>query len=402
MMLSKRAQMLKPSPILMLAAKANELKAAGNNVISLTVGEPDWQTYDCIKEAGIKAIKDGLTKYTPPAGIPELRKAVAAQMTKDLGVNYEMADITVSTGAKFVLFSALQTIVDPGDEVILIAPFWASYTDMVQLAGGKPKIVVCDAKTSFKITPELLKNAISDKTKAILFNSPSNPTGMVYTKDELRALAQVIRMYPRLNIISDDIYNRLMFKGDEALAPHILHVAPELRDRTIALNGASKTYAMTGWRIGWAAGPREWITAMSNYQSQSVSCAVGSSQYAALAGLQSCDPDVQKTRALLAQRYDFLSKELSKIPNIKVHEPQGAFYIWMDVSKYLGKTAMGKRIENTGDLAAALLEQQMVAVVPGVEFGLEGYLRLSFALENAKAKEACDRMAHFFGRLASQ
>ncbi len=398
MLLAKRAQLLKPSPILMLAAKANELKAAGHDVISLTIGEPDWATYDSIKEAGIKAIKDNLTKYTPPNGIPELRKAVAEQISTDLGVKYEAADITVSTGAKFVLFSALQTIVDPGDEVILIAPFWASYSEMVMMAEGVPHIVKCGADSNFKITPDQLRKALNPKTKAILFNSPSNPTGMVYTRDEMKALAQVLKDHPRVIIISDDIYNRLMFKGDE-IAPHILHVAPELKDRVIVLNGASKSYAMTGWRIGWAAAHRDIVNAMSSYQSQSVSCAVGASQYAALSALKSCEPDVKNTRNLLQQRFDFISSELKKIPGIIVHEPQGAFYVWMDVSKYLGKSCDGAKLATTGEMAKALLEKEKVAVVPGAEFGLEGYFRLSFALPNEKAKIAAERMGKFFASL---
>jgi aspartate aminotransferase len=399
MLLAKRAQLLKPSPILMLAAKANELKAAGHDVISLTIGEPDWATYDCIKEAGIKAIRDNLTKYTPPNGIPELRKAVAEQISGDLGVKYEAADITVSTGAKFILFSALQTIVDPGDEVILIAPFWASYSEMVMMAEGVPHIVKCGADSNFKITPEKLRSALNSKTKAILFNSPSNPTGMVYTRDEMKALAQVLKDHPRVIIISDDIYNRLMFKGEE-IAPHILHVAPELKDRVIVLNGASKSYAMTGWRIGWAAANKEIINAMSSYQSQSVSCAVGASQHAALTALSSCEPDIANTRKLLQQRFDFISSELRKIPNIIVHEPQGAFYVWMDVSKYLGKSCDGAKLATTNDMAKALLEKEKVAVVPGAEFGLEGYFRLSFALQNEKAKIAAERMGKFFASLS--
>ncbi len=398
-MLSKRAQLLKPSPILMLAAKAAEMKASGQNVISLTIGEPDWDTYENIKEVAIGAIRVGMTKYTPPAGIPELRKAVAKQLSSDLNLPYESADITVSTGCKFVLFSCLQVITDPGDEVILVAPFWASYTTMVELAEGKPKIVVCDEKSNFKLTPELLRSGLTPKTKAILLNSPSNPTGMVYTKDELKALVAVLKDHPRVIIISDDIYNRLVFKPEGTVAPHILHVAPELRDRVVALNGASKSYAMTGWRIGWAAGPREIITAMSNYQSQSVSCASAVSQQAAVEAVTNSEPQVEQTRKNLLQRCEFITNELNKISNIKIHTPTGAFYIWMDVSKFLGKTSRTRKIHNTGDMAAALLEEQMVAVVPGVEFGLEGYFRLSFALENAKAKEACERMKTFFDGL---
>jgi aspartate aminotransferase len=397
-MLANRAKLLKPSPILMLAAKANELKAAGHDVISLTIGEPDWQTYDAIKEAGIQAIKDNITKYTPPAGIPELRKAIAEQTSKDLGLKYEASDVTVSTGAKFILFSALQTIVDPGDEVVLLAPFWASYSEMVTMAEGKPHIVKCGAESNFKITPDQLRKALNPKTKAILFNSPSNPTGMVYTRDELKALAQILKDHPRVVIISDDIYNRLMFKSDE-VAPHILHVAPELKDRVIVLNGASKSYAMTGWRIGWALGNREIINAMSSYQSQSVSCAVGISQAATIVAIKTGEPEIKKTRSLLQQRYDFISAELRKIPWLVVHEPQGAFYVWLDVSKYIGKSCAGQKLNNTSDMARLLLEHEKVAVVPGVEFGLEGYFRLSFALSNEKAKIAAERMGKFFAAL---
>jgi len=385
----------------MLAAKAAEMKASGLNVISLTIGEPDWDTYENIKEVAIGAIRVGMTKYTPPSGIPELRKAIAAQISDDLNLAFEPADITVSAGCKFVLFACLQVILDPGDEVILAAPFWASYTTMVELAEGRPKIVVCDEQSGFKLTPELLSRAITPKTKAILLNSPSNPTGMLYSKEELLGLAKVLRDHPRVIVISDDIYNRLVFHPDGRVAPHLLHVAPDLRSRVIALNGASKSYAMTGWRLGWAAGPREIITAMSHYQSQSVSCASAISQYAALEAVTNSEPEVEKTRQNLIQRCQFISSELEKIPKLKVHAPQGAFYIWLDVSKYLGRKSRTRPIETTGDMAAALLEEQMVAVVPGVEFGLEGYFRLSFALENSKAKEACDRMKTFFESLST-
>ena len=401
MLLAKRAQLLKPSPILMLAAKAAEMKASGLNVISLTIGEPDWDTYENIKEVAIGGIRVGMTKYTPPSGIPELRKAIAKQISGDLGLAYESNDITVSSGCKFVLFSCLQVLTDPGDEVILPAPFWASYTTMVELADGRPRIAVCDEKSNFKMTPQILRSAITPKTKAILLNSPSNPTGMIYSRDELAALAAVLKDHPRIVVISDDIYNRLVFRPEAGseVAPHILHVAPELRDRVIVLNGASKSYAMTGWRIGWAAGPRDVITAMSNYQSQSVSCASAVSQQAALEAVNNSQPEVERTRQNLVQRSEFILNELSKIDGIKAHAPQGAFYIWVDVSGFLGKEAKTRKLQNSGDLAAALLEEQMVAVVPGVEFGLEGYLRLSFALENSKAKEACERMKTFFESL---
>lgn len=393
--LAERAKLLKPSPILMLAARAGEMKAAGQDVISLSIGEPDWSTYDCIKTAAIESIKKGQTKYTPPAGIPELRRAVAAQATQDYGMPFAFDEVTVSGGAKFVLFAALQALVNPGDEVILVAPFWASYTTMVELADGKPRIAVCDETSDFKLTPALLERTITPKTKVLLLNSPSNPTGKIYTREELKALAEVLRKHPQIAIISDDIYNRLCFT--EKLAPHLYHVAPDLRSRIIALNGASKSYAMTGWRLGWALGPKPIITAMSNYQSQSVSCASAPSQYGALEGVLHGDADIEKTVTLLKDRRDFLIAELEKISGVKVIKPEGAFYLWVDVRKFIGT---GRKAPGSAELCAMLLEEKLVAAVPGVEFGLEGYLRLSYALDKEKGREAVRRMAELFKTLA--
>lgn len=291
MLLAKRTKLMKPSPILMLAAKANELKASGKDVISMTIGEPDWDTYGSIKDAAIASIKEGKTKYTPANGIPDLREAIAEQISSDLNVNYSANDVTVTSGAKFILFSALQSLCDPGDEVILPAPFWASYSTMVELAEGRPRVVVCGPEHNFKLTGPLLEQAINPKTKALLLNSPSNPTGMFYSRQELTAVAEVLRKHPHVMVISDDIYNRLCHE-DCDLAPHILHVAPDLKDRVLVMNGASKSYAMTGWRLGWAAGPKTLIDAMTAYQSQAVSCASATSQYAALHAIKNSDSDV--------------------------------------------------------------------------------------------------------------
>ncbi len=400
MLLAKRTSYMKGSPILMLAARAGELKAAGHDVVSLTVGEPDWDTYDHIKKAAIDAIDKGKGKYTPPAGIPELRKAVAAQVSKDLGLNYEPSQVTITTGAKFVLFSALQTLCNPGDEVIIPAPFWASYTTMVELAEGMPKIVVCDESVNFKMTAELFRKAITSKTKVLLLNSPSNPTGLVYTREELSALAEVLRENPQIAVLSDDIYNRLVFDG-QSVAPHLLHVAPDLKDRTVLLNGASKSYAMTGWRVGWGVGPKNIIETMSNYQSQSVSCASAISQWATVEAVLNSEQQIKQTIEILKSRRDFILNELQSIEGISALTPQGAFYIWMDVKKYLGKKHKGLALNDTSAMAKALLETEMVAVVPGIEFGLEGYFRLSFALENSKAKTAIERMKKFFYGLQS-
>lgn len=392
--LAKRAQVLKPSPILMLAARAAEMKAAGHNVISLSIGEPDWDTYENIKEVAIGAIRVGMTKYTPANGIPDLRKAVAAQTTEDLGLTYDASEVTVSSGAKFVLFSALQALVNPGDEVVLVAPFWASYTTMVELAEGVPHIAVCDEDVDFKLTPALLRKSITPKTKVLLLNSPSNPTGKVYSREELKALAEVLREHPQIAVISDDIYNRLSF--EEKVAPHLLNVAPDLRDRVIVLNGASKTYAMTGWRIGWALGPKNVINAMTAYQSQSVSCATGLSQYAAVEAVKNSAKPVAATVEKLRDRRDYLVSELQKIDGLRVALPEGGFYLWINVKPYMGRTFKGRKLETSADLSGAILEDQMVAIVPGLEFGLDGYLRLSFAIDKERGKEAIDRMRNFF------
>ncbi len=388
--LAKRAQLLKPSPILVLAARAGEMKAAGKDVISLSIGEPDWGTFDNIKEAAIASIKKGQTKYTPASGIPELRKAIASQASRDMSMNFDFTEVTVSSGAKFVLFAVLQALVNPGDEVILVAPFWASYSTMVELADGVPRIAICDAGTDFKLTPAILEKAITPKTKVLLLNSPSNPTGLIYTAAELKTLAEVLRKYPQVAVISDDIYNRLCFS--HKLAPHLLHVAPDLRPRVIILNGASKTYAMTGWRIGWAVGPKHIITAVSNYQSQSVSCASAAGQYGALEGVLNGEADVEKTVAILKDKRDYLLEQLSKIKGMDTVVPEGAFYFWVGIKPFLGKKYKGKVVHGSADFCELLLEDKLVAAVPGVEFGLEGYLRLSYALDKEKGKEAIERM----------
>ena len=398
MKLAKRTELMKPSPILALAAKANEMKAQGKNIISLTVGEPDWSIADHIKEAAIASIKANKSKYTPSNGIVELRKAIAKQTSEQMRVKYETNEVTVTSGAKMILFAALQALCEPGQEVILVAPYWASYTTMIELAEAKFKAVTCGAESHFKILPAQLEKAINANTKAIIFNSPSNPTGMVYTLSELEALAAVLRKHPHVVILSDDIYNRLMFSG-EAVAPHILHIAPDLKDRTLVMSGASKSFAMTGWRIGWACGPKVLIDAMTAYQSQSVSCANATAQWASLEAVENGDQTVQKSVQNLKERCDFWMSELKNIPQTKAHRPDGAFYIWYEIEKYIGKKYRGKVMNGSSDMSVALLEDYLLAVVPGIEFGLEGYFRFSFAIENAKAKEACERLAQFFKEL---
>jgi aspartate aminotransferase len=392
--LSKKAQALKPSPTLTIAAKAKELQAQGHQVISLSVGEPDWDTPSVIKEAGIQAIQAGQTKYSPSNGTPQLRTAIAHKTKSLLGIEYSPNEVTVSAGAKFILFSALQALVDPGDEVLIPAPYWVSYPTMVELVDGVPVIVPSDELTGFKAHAHQIEKMITPKTKILLLNSPNNPTGQMYTRQEIEDIVAMLRKHPKLIVISDDIYNQLVFNG-EPVAPHILHVAPEMKNRMILVNGASKTFSMTGWRLGWALGPEPVIKAMSNYQSQTVSCAAPFTQIAAMAGLQKCDEDTVEHVKVLQHRRDVFVGALNDVPGWRSGYPQGAFYVWADIRGLFGKTWHGTKLNNSSDVAKALLESQFVAVVPGGESGLEGYLRLSFALHERDLLEAVKRIRLF-------
>ena len=398
-MLSKRAQNLKTSPTLFLVAKAKELQAQGHDVISLTVGEPDWPTFQAPSEAGIEAIKKNITKYTAANGTIELRKQLSEQLKKEIGITYSAAAITVGSGAKFIIFAALQMICDPGDEVIIQSPYWVSYPTMIELADGKPCIVECNAEDSFKLTAKKLEKAITSKTKGFLYCSPSNPTSLMYTKDELKDIAEVLRKHPQIVILSDDIYNRLTFDGSE-VAPHLLHVAPDLADRTVVINGGSKAYSMTGWRIGWAAGPEKLIKAMGDYQSQSTGAASSIAQHAVLAALKGCDNDIRDVNKTLIQRKDAALQEFEKLPQMKVSRPEGAFYLWVDIKYYIGKKYLGQVIENDKAFSEILLYKFFVATVPGLECGTQGYLRLSFAVAESRMKEAIERLVKFTSEIA--
>lgn len=397
-MLSQRAQSLKTSPTLFLVAKAKELQTQGHDVISLTVGEPDWATYPAAAEAGIEAIRKGITKYTPANGTVDLRKAIAAATQKDIGQTYAINEIAVTSGAKFAIFAALQVICDSTDEVIIHSPYWVSYPTMVELAGAKPVLVTCTEETNFKITADLLKKNITPNTKAFLFCSPSNPTGFVYTAEELKAIAEVIKAHPRMVVITDDMYNRLMFDGSHA-APQILQVAPELRDRTIVINGGSKAYSMTGWRIGWAMGPQKVIQALGDYASQSTGAPSSISQHAAVQAITNCEPNIKETNATLKQRLSLALQEFKSVPEFKVFEPQGAFYLWVDVKKALGKSYQGQKIVSSKDFCQVLLEKFYVATVPGEEFGNPGYMRLSFAIGSDRMAQAIQRMKKFISEM---
>ncbi len=393
-MLSRKARGLKPSPTLAIAAKAKELSAQGHQVISLSVGEPDWDTFPVIKEAGIKALNAGQTKYAPANGTPQLRTAIAHKTKELLGVDYKPSEVTVSVGAKFILYSSLQMLLDPGDEVLIPAPYWVSYPTMVELSDGVPVIVPSDEFSEFKVHASQIEKKLTAKTKLLLFNSPSNPTGQVYTRAEIEDLVGLLRRHPQLIVISDDIYNQLTF-GSEPVAPHILHLAPDLKNRVVAVNGGSKTYSMTGWRIGWALGPENVIQAMSNFQSQTASCASPFTQAAVVAGLQAGDDEVHRHVKELVIRRDRFVTALNQVSGWRAGFPQGAFYVWADIRALLERKWHDTVLKTSAEVATALLESQKVAVVPGGESGLEGYLRLSFALAEPDLTEAVRRIRLF-------
>jgi aspartate aminotransferase len=362
------------------------------------VGEPDWATFDVAAKSGIAAINEGFSKYTAANGIPELREAICEQIRKEHGFEYTANQVTVGSGAKFILFAAFQMLCNEGDEVIIPSPYWVSYPVMVELAQGKSVIIDCGAETNFKVTPALLEKAITTKTKAFVFSSPSNPTGIAYTKEELKALAEVFKKHPQVVIISDDIYNHLMF-GACKVAPHILDVAPELKDRVVIVNGVSKSYAMTGWRIGWALGPAPLIKAMGDYQSQSTSSPCSISQKAALTAIKNCDEDLIKANEMLKTRLEAAMTQIKTLPYIEAVRPDGAFYLWLNISKALGKKFDGQTIANSRDFATLLLEKYFVAAVPGVEFGVEGCLRISFAIGTERMTEALNRLKDMLQKL---
>lgn len=394
-MISNRAKLLKPSPTLAMANRARELQASGKDVISLTVGEPDWPTLPSAAKAGIQAIESGFTKYTAASGAPELRKALRPWIQEETGIDYPEAQIAVGSGAKFVIAAALQMLVDPGDEVLIPSPYWVSYPVMAELAGGVPRTIECGEADGFKLTPERLRNSVTPKSKVLILCSPSNPTGIAYSEAELKALAAVLKEFPSLVIISDDIYNRLMLDGT-TIAPHLLKVAPELQDRTLVVNGASKAFSMTGWRIGWVAGPLAVLKPLADFFSQTTSNPTSISQKAALAAILNGRGEIASSVVELRKRYESGAKALAGVPGLKVVPAQGAFYFWVDVRGWFGKTtATGKTLKGSKDVAEALLDESLLATVPGAEFGTEGFLRLSFAIEEKRMTEAASRMKAF-------
>lgn len=390
--ISNRMARVKPSPTLTIASRAAQMKAMGEDVIGLAAGEPDFNTPQHIMDAAVTAMAQGKTKYTPVEGTAALHHAIANKFRKENNIDYEPGQIIVGTGAKQILFNAFLATLNPGDEVIIPAPYWVSYTDMVNLVEGVPVIVPCKPEDDLKLSPEALEESITPRTKWLILNSPNNPTGMVYTAEELRALADVLRRFTHVHILSDDIYEHLVYDGLEFST--IASVAPDLKERVLTINGVSKTFAMTGWRIGYGAGPRALIKAMTIIQSQSTSNANSIAQEATYAALEGPQEFLQEWRNVYEERRNKALEILCEIPGLSCIKPQGAFYIYPLCEGLMGKqTPTGTTITNDAELATYLLEAVGVAVVPGVAFGLSPAFRISYALETGLLLEACHRIA---------
>ncbi len=389
--IAKRLERIKPSPTMAITAKAAELRAEGRDVIGLGAGEPDFDTPENIKEAGIRAIRDGHTKYTKVDGMPELKAAIARKFKRDNGLDYAPEQINVGSGGKHVLYNALMATLDPGDEVLIPAPYWVSYPDMVLLAEGTPVIAPAAETNGFKLLPEELDAAITAKTKWFIFNSPSNPTGGAYSRAEIAALAEVLLRHPQVHILSDDIYEHLVYDGFEFST--MAEVAPELYGRTLTMNGASKGYAMTGWRVGFAGGDAALIKAMAKVQSQSTSNPASISQVAVIEALDGPQDSIGIRNETFRERRDLVVGMLNQTRGITCHKPQGAFYVYPSCAGLIGKkTPDGKAIESSEDFAAYLLEGVGVAVVHGTAFGLDPFFRISYATSTEALTEACQRI----------
>ncbi len=372
-----------------VTSKAREMRAAGKDVIGLGAGEPDFDTPDNIKEAAIEAIRKGDTKYTAVDGTPKLKKAIQLKFNRENNLSYEIDQISVGTGGKQVLYNAFMATINKGDEVLIPAPYWVSYPDIILLAGGKPKIVKCNEKNNFKLTPKELKKAISKKTKWIILNSPSNPTGSAYTKDEIIALSKILLKYKKTYILSDDIYEHITYENFKF---YTIAQVDKLKSRTLTMNGVSKSYSMTGWRIGYAAGPKEIIKAMAKIQSQSTSNPTSISQAAAVEALNGTQDFIKVRSDSFKKRRDFVVQSLNDIDGISCQKPEGAFYVFPNCKKLLGKKT---KLKTDKDFVEKLLEKAKVAVVQGSAFGLDGYFRISYATSMENLKKAMERIKNF-------
>ena len=388
---AQRMNRIKASASIVISAKAMEMARAGRDVIALSSGEPDFDTPGNIKLAAIRAIIDGKTKYPPNAGVPEFREAICRKLERENSLAYTPDQVLVSTGGKQVIFNALTATLDPDDEVIMSAPFWVSYPDMVLLAGGTPVVVATEGANEFRMTPEQLEGAITAKTKWLILNNPCNPSGAFYSSEDLAGLAEVLRRHPRVWVLTDDIYEHIVYA--DAPFTTMAQVAPDLHERTLTMNGLSKAYCMTGWRIGYGAGPKELIAAMSKVQSQITSAACGISQWAGVEALDGDQSYIKVNVGVFEERRDLAISILNQTNGLSCNSPNGAFYLYVNCGDAIGKrTPDGATIENDGDFAKYLLENEEVAVVHGEAFGRSPYFRISYALESDRLEEACMRI----------
>jgi aspartate aminotransferase len=393
-LISHALERVKPSPTITITGKARELKAAGFDVIALGSGEPDFDTPDNVKQAAVAAIQRGETKYTAVDGIPELKRAIASKFERENGLSYKPSEITVGTGGKQVLYNALLATLNPGDEVIIPSPYWVSYPDIVLLSGATPVAVETKLEDGFKLSPQALAAAITPRTKWFIFNSPSNPTGAAYTRDDVKALTDVLLKHENIWVLSDDIYEHLVYDGFAFSTP--AQVEPRLKGRTLTMNGVSKAYAMTGWRIGYAGGPEPLIKAISTLQSQSTSNPCSISQWASVEALEGPQDFLKLWVASFQDRRDLVVSMLNQAKGLSCPKPEGAFYVYPSCAGVIGKTSReGKLIGNDEDFATALLQEEGVAVVHGAAFGLSPFFRVSYATGIAALEEACRRIQRF-------
>ncbi len=394
-MISEKAMMVTPSPTLAIDAKFKQMKAAGEDAIGFGCGEPDFDTPKYIKDAAIKAILDGETKYTPAAGTPALRKAVADKMLRENGISYDTQNIVISNGAKHSLMNTFTVLLNPGDEVIIPAPYWVSYPEMVKLADGVPVIVETTAENHFKATVNDFKKALTDKTKAIILNSPSNPTGAVYTKEEIEEIAKFV-IENDIYVVSDEVYEHLVYEGKHI---SIASLGEEIKNRTITINGASKTYAMTGWRIGYAAANEQIAKAMASVQSHGTSNPNSIAQAAAVAALNGGLDEVFGMKKEFIKRREIMVNGINEIDGVSCRMPHGAFYVMMDIKGVIGKDLNGRKVKNADDFAELFLESEKVAVVPGTGFGASQYVRWSYATSIENIMGGIERLKNFVAKL---
>ena len=398
-MISNRVNNIKPSLTIATNIKAQELKRAGRDIIVLAAGEPDFDTPEHIKSAAIKAINNGFTKYVPGKGTPDLQLAIQKKFKDDNNLDYDISNITVGVGGKHIIYNVFSATINSGDEVIIPAPYWVSYPDIVILNDGKPITIECGENSGFKLKPEDLEKSITNKTKWLMLNSPSNPTGSMYTKEELIELGEVLKKHEHVYILSDDIYEKIVY--DQNVFHTIAEVCPELKERTLTMNGLSKSYCMTGWRVGYAAGPLNVINAMNKVQSQNVSSTASISMAASVEALNGDQSFIQSNNESFLRRRDLVVKNLNETPGLSCRTPEGAFYVFASCKGVLGKTTeSGKILNSDGDFMDYLLEEVGVAGVQGSAFGLEGYFRISYATSDAILEDACQRIKNACSKLS--